>query len=265
MNLFDTHCHINDRAFDEDRSEVIARMLEAGVKNAVVVGDASNNGEDVIRLTKKYPFLFGAFGLHPHDADKWQEPFAVRISEVLKNERFVALGEIGLDYHYDLSPRETQKRVFVRQLELAHELNVPAVFHIREAHGDAYEILTDCIRRGIRVKGVMHCFGGSLESATEYVRMGLYISFSGSLTFKNAPILTRCAMNLPHERILIETDCPYMAPVPLRGRRNEPAFVSHVCEKLASIIGLTAEDTAHMTFQNALNAFNIQPEVPSHV
>ena len=265
MELFDTHCHLNDPAFDEDRPEAVKRMLEAGVTRAVIVGDATNDGSDVTGLLKDHPFLYGAYGLHPHDAQKWQESFAVRIAEVLKKERFVALGEIGLDYHYDFSPREAQKQVFIRQLELAHELDIPAVFHIREAHGDAYDILTSCIRRGIRVQGVMHCFGGSLESALEYVRMGLYISFSGSLTFKNAPILTRCAVNLPRDRILIETDSPYMAPVPLRGRRNEPAFVAHVCEKLSSLLGLSMEETALTTYQNALNAFHIRSEEPSHV
>ena len=257
MRLFDSHCHINDKAFDADRDEVVLRMLEAGVEKAVVVGDATLSPDEVTRLSSRYGFLYTAYGLHPHDAGKWTQEISDGIEAAMRLPKMAALGEIGLDYHYDFSPRDVQKEVFTRQLELAHRLDKPVIMHIREAHGDAYEILSSCIKRGISVKGVMHCFGGSLESALEYVRMGLYISFSGSLTFKNAPILTRAAEGIPIGRLLIETDCPYMAPVPLRGRRNEPAFVRYVCEKLAEIKGVSADEMAEICYRNTLNAFNI--------
>ena len=258
MKLFDTHCHINDPKFDEDRPDVIARMRENGIERAVVVGDATNDGNDVLSLTADHDFLFGAYGLHPHDAEHWSPEIGLRVAGMMSGKKIVALGEIGLDYHYDLSPRDIQKSVFSRQLELAHELDKPVIMHIREAHGDAYDILKNAFKRGIRVRGVMHCFGGSLESANEYIRMGLYISFSGSLTFKNTPILTRVAENIPLERILIETDSPYMSPVPLRGRRNEPSYVKYVCEKLAQIRNMDTEEVAKITYDNGLRAFEFQ-------
>ncbi|MBR4235855.1 MAG: TatD family hydrolase [Clostridia bacterium] len=257
MKLFDTHCHINDAAFDADRSEVIARMHECGVENAVVIGDASLDGSDVISLINAHAFLYGAYGLHPHDAEKRTDATIKRIASVLGGEKMIALGEIGLDYHYDFSPRDKQKEVFREQLQLAYELGMPAVLHIREAHGDAYEIMNEFKARGCLPRGIMHCYGGSLESANEYIRMGYYISFSGSLTFKNTPVLTRVAQNIPLDRILIETDCPYMSPVPLRGKRNEPANVKYVCEKLADIRGMDAEEVSRITFENATNAFGL--------
>ena len=258
MRLFDTHCHINDEKFDEDRALVIERMHQGGIEKAVVIGDATKSADDVLNLISQNGFLYGAYGLHPHDAKDWSEDVKRRIAQVMPKDKIVALGEIGLDYHYDFSDRETQRKVFASQLELAHELDKPVILHIREAHGDAYDILKNSISHGIRIRGIMHCYGGSLESAIEYVKMGLYISFSGSLTFKNAPILTRCAENLPMDRLLIETDSPYMAPVPLRGRRNEPAYVKYVCEKLAEIRGMDAEEVSEITYKNALNAFGLK-------
>ena len=258
MKLFDTHSHLNDPEFSEDLNDAITRMKAAGVISTVVVGDATNDGSDVLTLLRTEPCLFGAYGLHPHNADQWNDQVEARIIRMASVPGIVALGEIGLDYHYDFSPRETQKQFFVHQLELASELNQPVILHIREAHGDAWNILTEHLKRGLKLRGIMHCYGGSLESAFEYVKMGLYISFSGSLTFKNAPNLVRCAKELPLDRILIETDSPYMAPVPLRGRRNEPAFVRYVCEKLAEIRGISPEAAAEATFENALKAYGIK-------
>ena len=257
MKLFDSHCHINDPAFDEDRAEVLSRMHESGIVKAVVVGSAENDGADVLRLLGSEACLYGAYGLHPHNADLYSAQVEDAIVSMMAQPKMEALGEIGLDYHYDFSPRDTQKRVFARQLELASELDKPVVMHIREAHGDAYEILSAHLKKGLKLRGVMHCFGGSLESAQEYVRMGLYISFSGSLTFKNAPNLTRCAIGLPLDRILIETDSPYMSPIPLRGRRNEPANVFYVCQKLAELKEISPEEAAQQTYLNALTAFDI--------
>ncbi len=258
MKLFDTHSHLNDPKFADDLDDTLSRMKEAGVVSTVIVGDASSDGKDVLSLMRAHSNLYGAYGLHPHDADKWNDEIEERVIRMSSAPGIVALGEIGLDYHYDFSPRETQKQVFIRQLELASELNTPVILHIREAHGDAWEILTEHLKRGLKLRGIMHCYGGSLESALEYVKMGLYISFSGSLTFKNAPNLVRCAAGLPLERILIETDSPYMAPVPLRGKRNEPAFVRHVCDKLAQIRGISTEAAAEATYENALKVYDIK-------
>ena len=257
MKLFDSHCHINDEAFSDDLPDVLGRMHENGIKKAVVVGDVKDDCEPTLELLKENDFLYGAFGLHPENADAWEESFADKLAELMSKDKVVALGEIGLDYHYDTCPRERQKEVFVRQLKLAYELDKPVVLHIREAHGDAYEILTGCVKHGYMPRGIMHCYGGSLESAAEYIRMGLYISFSGSLTFKNAPNLTRCAENLPLDRLLVETDCPYMSPVPYRGRRNEPSYVRYTCEKLAQIRGISLEEAADATYENALRVFGI--------
>ena len=257
MNLFDTHCHINDPKFDDDRPEVIDRMKSGGIKRAVVVGDAARDDRVVLALTEQYDFLYAAYGLHPHDASHWSVKVRTCIADTLSKPKIVALGEIGLDYHYDFSPRDEQKEAFAQQLALAYELKKPVILHIREAHGDAYDLLDTCRKRGISISGIMHCYGGSLESAIEYIRMGLYISFSGSLTFKNTPILTRVAQNIPLDRILIETDSPYMAPVPMRGHRNEPAYIRYVCEKLALIRGIAAEKIADITFENGLKVFEI--------
>ncbi len=257
MKLFDTHCHINDGRFDEDRAEVIARMHEAGIENAVVVGDLSADESDIFTLTRENAFLYSAFGLHPQDADKWSEEQREKLISLMSREKVVALGEIGLDYYYETSPRETQKMIFAEQLKIAYDLGKPVILHIRDAHGDAYDILSECVKKGCMPRGIMHCYTGSLESAKEYIKMGLYISFSGSLTFKNAPKLSLCAAELPLDRLLIETDCPYMAPVPMRGKRNEPSFVRFVCEKLAEVRGITAEEAADATYQNGKMIFGI--------
>ena len=257
MRLFDTHCHLNDGRFAEDREAVLSRMEEAGVELAVVVGDASNEEDPVFELARTNGGLYAASGLHPHDADKWSEELARRLEADLVREQAVALGEIGLDYHYDFSPRETQKAVFDMQLEMAYRLSLPAILHIREAHGDATEILGARARRGRLPCCVMHCYSGSWESAKGYLDMGMYISFSGSLTFKNAPRLTEVCRNMPLDRLLVETDCPYMAPVPLRGRRNEPAYVEHTARKAAQIREMDPEELALAALENGLRFFRI--------
>lgn len=257
MRLFDTHCHINDDAFDADRAQVIDRMHEVGIVCALLMGDLSADEQLSLDLLKENEFLYGAFGLHPHDASKWCPELERKLIRLMALDKVKVLGEIGLDYHYDLSPRDVQRDVFDAQLELAYTLDKPVSLHIREAHGDAYDIMAARLRRGRLPRGVMHCYTGSVESAKAYLNMGYYISFSGSLTFKNAPKLAEVAQFLPADRVLIETDCPYMTPVPLRGKRNEPAYVLHTCEKLAEIRGISASEAAEMTLKNGLKAFGI--------
>ena len=198
IRLFDTHCHIADPKFDADRDEVIRRMRDAGVARAVVVADPREdepNEEAVFDLVDRHDFLFGAIGVHPHNASGWDDAAEATVRAYLAREKCRLLGEIGLDYHYDLSPREVQRAVFDRQLDMAYELNVPVQMHIREAHGDCTDMLRGRTRAGRMPAGIMHCYTGSWESAKGYLDMGLYISLSGAVTFKNAPKLAEVAQN----------------------------------------------------------------------
>ena len=264
MKIFDTHCHIADPAFDEDREAVIARFWDSGVCRANVVADPCEeepNQEKVFSLVEQYDFLCASIGAHPHNASRYNESAEKTILEYLNHPKCRLLGEIGLDYHYDLSPREVQKAVFDRQLELAYERQVPVQLHIREAHGDCMDMLRAHLSAGRMPAGVMHCYTGSWEAAKVYLDAGLYISLSGALTFKNAPKLQEVCRNVPADRLLIETDCPYMAPVPLRGRRNEPAFITHTLAKAAELREISPERMAEQLYENALRIFGLPDEV----
>ncbi|MDO5324876.1 MAG: TatD family hydrolase [Clostridia bacterium] len=264
MKIFDTHCHIADPAFDEDRDAVIARFRDSGVCRANVVADPCEeepNQEKVFSLVEEYGFLCASIGAHPHNASRYDAAAEKTILEYLKHPKCRLLGEIGLDYHYDLSPREVQKAVFDRQLELAYEKQVPVQLHIREAHGDCMDMLRSRLAAGRMPAGIMHCYTGSWEAAKVYLDAGLYISLSGALTFKNAPKLVEVCRNVPADRLLIETDCPYMAPVPLRGRRNEPAFITHTLARAAELREISPERMAEQLYENALRIFGLRDEV----
>ena len=263
MKIFDNHCHIADPAFDEDRAEVIARFQDSGVCRANVVADPCEeepNQEKVFSLVEKYDFLCASIGAHPHNASRYDADAERTILEYLNHPKCRLLGEIGLDYHYDLSPREMQREVFDRQLELAWERRVPVQLHIREAHGDCMDMLRSRLAAGRMPAGIMHCYTGSWEAAKVYLDAGLYISLSGALTFKNAPKLVEVCRNVPADRLLIETDCPYMAPVPLRGRRNEPAFITHTLAKAAQLREISPERMAEQLYENALRIFGLRDE-----
>lgn len=263
MKIFDTHCHIADPAFDEDRDAVIARFRDSGVCRANVVADPCEeqpNQEKVFALVEQYDFLCASIGAHPHNASRYDDDAEKTILEYLNHPKCRLLGEIGLDYHYDLSPREVQKAVFDRQLELAYERQVPVQLHIREAHGDCMDMLRSRLSAGRMPAGVMHCYTGSWEAAKVYLDAGLYISLSGALTFKNAPKLQEVCRNVPADRLLIETDCPYMAPVPLRGRRNEPAFITHTLAKAAELREVSPERMAEQLYENSLRIFGLRDE-----
>ena len=254
IRLFDTHCHLADPRFDEDRDAAIARLAEAGVARALVVADPREdapNEDKVFSLVDAYDFLYGAIGVHPHNASGWDDDAEAIVRRYLSHPKCRLLGEIGLDYHYDLSPRGVQREVFDRQLDLACELGVPVQLHIREAHGDCMDLLRARAKSGRMPGGIMHCYTGSWEAAKVYLDLGLYISLSGAVTFKNAPKLQEVAQNTPADRLLIETDCPYMAPVPLRGRRNEPAFIVHTFEKVAELRGADREALSEQLWANA--------------
>lgn len=264
MKIFDTHCHIADPAFDEDREAVIARFRESGVCRANVVADPCEeepNQEKVFSLVEQYDFLCASIGAHPHNASRYDAAAEKTILAYLSHPKCRLLGEIGLDYHYDLSPREVQRDVFDRQLELAYERQVPVQLHIREAHGDCMEMLRARLSAGRMPAGIMHCYTGSWEAAKVYLDAGLYISLSGALTFKNAPKLAEVCRNVPADRLLIETDCPYMAPVPLRGRRNEPAFITNTLAKAAELREISPERMAEQLYENALRIFGLRDEV----
>ena len=254
MRLFDTHCHIADPKFDEDLDAVIQRFLDAGVRRALVVADPREeipNQAQVFDLAERYDFLYAAIGVHPHNASGWDADAEATLRRYLAHPKCRLLGEIGLDYHYDLSPRDVQRKVFDRQLDMAFDAGIPVQLHIREAHGDCLDLLRARARAGRMPRGIMHCYTGSWESAKVYLDLGLYISLSGAVTFKNAPKLSEVARNVPADRLLVETDCPYMAPVPLRGRRNEPAFIVHTFTKVAELRGEAPDRLAEQLWRNA--------------
>lgn len=255
MILFDTHCHISDPRFDEDFSEMLARFHDAGGQRALVVADPCDeepNQEKVFSLIEQYDFLYAAIGVHPHNASRYGSDAEATILRYQQHPKCRLWGEIGLDYHYDLSPRDVQREVFDRQLDLAFDLGKPVQLHIREAHGECMDMLRARAKAGRMPKGIMHCFTGSWECAKVYLDLGLYVSLSGAVTFKNAPKLAEVAQKMPADRLLIETDCPYMAPVPLRGKRNEPAFVLHTLEKVAALRETDPETMARQLWENSL-------------
>ena len=254
MRVFDTHCHYDDERFDEDREEAYQRMLDAQVARCVCVGSDLPSSQRCMDFAAAHEGAFAAVGVHPHEAMDAPEDYLDTISEMLKAPKVVALREIGLDYYYDLSPRDMQKRVMAEQVALAVRLDVPVIFHIRDAHGD----MVDFFRAQKKLpQGIIHCFSGSPEIAREYVRMGFYISFAGPLTFKKAPHLQAAAQEVPMDRLLVETDSPYLSPEPKRGRRNEPAHVVYTLAKLAELRGLPVEEMAQITWENACRLYRI--------
>ncbi|MBR3873493.1 MAG: TatD family hydrolase [Clostridia bacterium] len=258
MNLFDSHCHLENGRFESDLPEVMARMEDAGVRRCILAGSDMETSEQIVKMTQQHANVYGVVGIHPHDAKTWTDDCAQQIADWTKEERIVGVGEIGLDYYYDHSPRDVQQEVFVKQLLLARQLDLPAVFHVRDAHGDVLSILR--AHRNELPAGVVHCYSGSVESAREYLDMGFYISFAGPITFKNANKLLDAAAYVPADRILVETDSPYLAPVPMRGRRNEPTFVQYVAQKVAELRGVTAEEMAQTAFENTCRLFHIPLE-----
>jgi len=255
MNLFDSHCHLEDERFNDDRAEVMTRMQEAGVNRCLLAGSDMDSSERIVKLTREHPNVYGVVGVHPHEAKTWTEDCERKITEWVKEDRIVGVGEIGLDYYYDLSPREVQQQVFETQLMLAKRLNMPVCFHIRDAHGDVLNILRS--HRQELPSGVIHCCSASVESAREYLDMGFYISFAGPVTFKNANKLLDVAKFVPDDRILVETDSPYMAPVPMRGKRNEPTYVQYVAKKIAELRDMDEEAFAQMAFANTCRLYGI--------
>lgn len=253
--LFDTHAHFDDSQFDSDRDEVIKSLADDGVTRVMNIGANMETSEKAIEIANKYDFIYATVGVHPCDTYDMTDEDIERLRIMAKNNPKVrAIGEIGLDYHFDDTKPDIQKEWFIKQLRLAKELNMPVVIHDRDSKGDAIEILK---REGIS-NGVMHCFSGSAETARELVKMGFMISFTGVLTFKNARRAVEACRSIPIERLMIETDCPYMAPEPHRGERNYSGYVKYVARKMAEIKGLSYEETARITMENGLRFYGIE-------
>jgi TatD DNase family protein len=252
VNLVDSHCHLDDKQFADDRDAVIERAIAAGVQRLMAIGTGDGPpGVDVaVRLAEQYPCLYATVGVHPHDASKAVPDTFDHLRDLLTHPKVLALGEIGLDYHYDFSPRDTQRSVFIRQLQLATK---PIVIHTREAWTDTMEILRAHYSGG----GVFHCFTGGPAEAREALDFGFHLSFGGVLTFPKAEPVREAARLAPLDRILIETDAPYLAPVPYRGKRNEPAFMVETVRKLAELRGITVDEAAAATTNNFEKLMNL--------
>ena len=254
----DSHAHIDGEEFDADRAEVVARARALGVRAILNVGTGDPHGgnfERAVSVAEEYEGVYAAAGVHPHDARLYDDAAERRLLDVLgSSERVVALGEIGLDFHYDNSPREAQREVFARQLRLAAEASLPVIIHSREADEETVEILRAEYANASR-GGVMHCFGGGPKMAEEVLALGFHVSFAGNVTFKKADALREVARAVPLERLLVETDCPFLSPVPFRGRRNEPAHVVETARSLAELRGATPEELGRATSENFYQLF----------
>ena len=248
MRVIDSHCHLDDRQFDADREETIERALAAGVERMMAIG--TGNGppdlEAGLRLARRYPFMYATVGVHPHDAAKATAGTFTELERLAAEEKVLAVGEIGLDYHYDLSPREVQREVFAAQLKLAGRAGKPVVIHTREAWADTLRLL----RENWSGSGIMHCFTGTADEARESLDLGFCLAFGGVLTFPKADAVREAARQTPEDRLLVETDAPYLAPAPRRGKRNEPAFIVETVRRLAEVRGVPPERIAEATSHN---------------
>ena len=250
---FDSHAHLTEDCFAQDFDTVLDNMKAASVTGMMEIGFDLPSSEKAVQLAERFDWVHAAVGSHPDDAEQVNEARIAVYRELCKNPRVKAIGEIGLDYHYEEPGREVQKRAFRMQLALAQELSMPVVIHEREAHEDGLRILEEFPT----IRGVVHCFSGSYEMAKELIKRGWYIGFTGVVTFKNARKAVETAANIPLDRILIETDCPYMAPEPFRGRRCDPSLVPYVAKKIADLRGLSPESVAAATAENAKRCFRI--------
>lgn len=267
ITYFDTHTHLFDKEFQKDLPQVIERAHQAGVEWMIIPATDVNTSRDAIRLTEQDHGLFAAVGVHPHEASKVSDDCLIEIEKLLQHPKVVAIGEIGLDYHYDFSPRETQKELFKHQLQLAAKRNMPVIIHTREAMDDTRKMVEEAIQsaptwnitqNGFPKRGVFHCFAGTAGEAQELRAQGFWVSFPGIITFKKSTALG-VAKEIGYDKILLETDAPYMTPVPFRGKRNEPAHVVLIGKKISEVVGAKEEEVAAMTTRNAKILFSINP------
>jgi len=253
LMYFDTHTHYCDKRFDDDRYDLLDSMQGAGVSLILNAGSNLKSSRLSLELADRYSFIYASVGIHPHDAKSMTDGSVFELEELLSHPKAVAVGEIGLDYHYDFSPRDFQRRCFREQLELARRLGMPVIIHEREALQDVLETIRDYRD----LVGVFHCFSGSWETAKIVLNMGWYLSFTGVITFKNARRALDVLKNMPTDRIMLETDCPYLAPDPMRGQRNSSLYLPYIAAKVAEVRGMTVEDVATLTMENGKRFFGV--------
>lgn len=252
-NIFDTHSHYADSAFDGDRDELLAALPDKGVRFAALAGSSMQDSAENVALAQKYGYIYAAVGVHPESVDETPSDYREKLTELVKSsEKVRAIGEIGLDYHYENYDRDKQILFFRQQLELARELSLPVIVHSRNASEDTLDILKE-----YRPAGVVHCFSGSAEVAREVIKLGMYIGFTGVLTFKNAKKALRALEAVPLDRLLLETDCPYMAPEPLRGRRCDSSMICYTAEKAAQIKGVSTQELLDIACRNGMDFYHI--------
>lgn len=253
--MIDTHAHLNDERIFAEIDRVIASMEEDNLSHIITVGFDRKSSEECFEISNKYPKIYSAVGIHPHDAKEAKSEDYERFATLCHNDKVVAIGEIGLDFYYDYSPRDIQEKVFLEQLELAHFLKMPTVIHLR----DAYQVMLNLLKDNknmLEYGAILHCYSGSKEMLKEYLKLGLYVSYGGSVTFKNAVDKPEIIKSTPLDRFVLETDCPYLTPVPLRGKTNFPKNVNIVKEKVAEILGKESDEIDEITTKNAKQFFS---------
>jgi TatD DNase family protein len=259
--IIDTHCHFNHQRFADDIPDCIERAYAADVKQMIVIGYNAPSSAEAVRLAEQYaPDVFAVVGVHPHDSKDWDEATAQKLREWTSHPRVVAIGEIGLDFHYDFSPRDAQERAFRAQMAIAHEVGLPVIIHCREAYPETLQVLEQ--ENVTNIGGVMHCWAGSVDEARQTVALGMHLGFGGVLTFKSAENIRDSARMVPADRLLVETDAPYLAPVPHRGQRCEPAYTRLVADYLAQLRGLHYPELAALTTANARRLFSKLNDCP---
>jgi TatD DNase family protein len=260
MELIDTHAHLDAQEFDHDRDEVIARALAAGVAKIITVGTDISSSQRAVALADKYPHIYAAVGVHPHDADRVESSFLIQLTELTKHPKVVAIGETGLDFYRNYSSREAQFNILHGQLELAAELNLPIIIHARQASREMMETLSDWVKlhtdTSRRPRGVIHCFSENEQIARKHLDMGFYISFTGSVSYPQSSALA-VAKSIPIDKMMVETDCPFQTPQKHRGKRNEPSYVVLTAETLALALGMPLEKFAEQTTENAKRLFQL--------
>lgn len=254
MRMIDTHCHLGDKAFTRDREEVIERARKAGVSPVIIIGDSIEESRWNVEFSHQHTDVFCTVGVHPHHAKEWREKHLTTLRDLARGEKIVGIGEIGLDFHYDFSPRDVQQSVFQTQLVLAKEKNLPVVIHSREAIEETWKIIQEVKPENL----VLHCCTERWEDAKRFIDAGYLLSFTGIITYKNAQEIRDTVKRCPLDRIMVETDSPYLAPLPHRGKRNEPAFVTEVARCIAEIKGISYEEVERATSENATEFFRLQ-------
>ncbi|MHB1419982.1 MAG: TatD family hydrolase [Bacillota bacterium] len=254
--LFDSHAHLNDREFKGKERDTVKRAVEAGVNYMTVVGYSPNSSSRAVELARQYPRVYAAIGLHPHDARTFTEAMETEFISMAREDKVVAIGETGLDYYRNLSPHDVQEHVFRRHIHIAKQADLPVIIHDRDAHHDTVRVLRE--ENAGETGGIIHCFSGSWDMARQCLDMNFYISLAGPVTYNNAVQLQEIARLVPLDRLLVETDCPYLTPHPYRGKKNEPAYVRYVAEAIARIRHVSASELADITTENALRVYKIK-------